>query len=422
MPAEGPPIESEVDLAAPKLRLGVAGLSRAFMLMLPAFLRHPRVQLVAAADPRPEARHRFARDYPAPAYASVAELCADDMVQALYIATPHQLHAEHVAMAAAHGKHVLVEKPMALTLDECQKMIDTARSRGVHMIIGHSHSFDRPYQRTRELIASGAFGNVRMITALNFTDYVYRPRRPEELVTGKGGGVVFGQASHQIDIVRLLGGGKVRSVRSATGSWDPRRPTEGAYSAFLTFESGAFASVTYSGYGHFDSDELLGWIGEMGQSREWRPYGAARQLLRQMKDSGDEAALKSTRAYGQAESSPPHATDTAFHNHFGLVIASCDHADLRPVPRGIHIHADERQWFEELPAPFVPRGEVLDELCDAVLLGRSPLHTGEWGMATLEVCLAILRSAAEGRELLLEHQAGIPDSFGAGASGPARLP
>jgi phthalate 4,5-cis-dihydrodiol dehydrogenase len=260
-----------------------------------------------------------------------------------------------------------------------------------------------------------------MITALNFTDYLYRPRRQEELDTGKGGGVVFGQAPHQIDIVRLLGGGKVRSVRSATGRWDPARPTEGAYSAFLTFESGACASVTYSGYGHFDSDELLDWIGELGQSRDGRRYGAARQRLRQLNDPGDEAALKNTRTYGEAETSASLATGGALHNHFGLVIASCDLADLRPTPRGIHVHTDEREWFEETPAPIVPRGEVLDELCDAVLLGRPPLHTGEWGMATLEVCLAILRSAAEGREVLLERQVGVPDSPGADTSGSTAL-
>ena len=52
-----------------------------------------------------------------------------------------------------------------------------------------------------------------------------------------------------------------------TGDWDAARPTEGAYAALMTFENGAFASLTYSGYGHFDSDEFQGWIGEMGQKK-----------------------------------------------------------------------------------------------------------------------------------------------------------
>ena len=61
----------------------------------------------------------------------------------------------------------------------------------------------------RALIDSGAFGAVRMINAINYTDYLYRPRRPEELDTAQGGGAVFNQAAHQVDIVRLIGGGRV---------------------------------------------------------------------------------------------------------------------------------------------------------------------------------------------------------------------
>ena len=146
----------------------------------------------------------------------------------VYIATPHEHHATHVATVTAHGKHVLVEKPMAITLAECRQMIAAAERAGVSLLVGHSHSFDRPILRTREIIASGAVGPVRMINAQYYTDFLYRPRRPEELVTGRGGGVVFSQGAHQIDIVRLLGGGRVRTVRALTGAWDSDRPTEGA--------------------------------------------------------------------------------------------------------------------------------------------------------------------------------------------------
>src|SRR5581483_7812494 len=187
--------------------------------------------------------------------------------------SPHQMHAEHVRAAAQAGKHVLVEKPMAITLDECDAMIDAAHNAGTHLIVGHSHSFNRPILRLRDLVEGGAFGQVRMINAMNYTDFLYRPRRPEELVTEKGGGVIFSQGAHQIDIVRLIGGGRVKSVSAATGAWDRTRPTEGAYSALLTFEGGAFASVTYSGYGHFDSDELMGGIDEMGQRKDPARYG-----------------------------------------------------------------------------------------------------------------------------------------------------
>src|ERR1043166_4365494 len=150
--------------------------------MLPACAA-PRVALVAAADPRAEARRRFAKDFGGRAYDTVEELTADPDIEIVYVATPHQLHARHAVTAARNGKHLLVEKPMALTLDDCAAMIAAARSAGVHLIVGHSHSFDAPIARTRALIASGAYGAVRMITALNFTDFLYRPRRSEELDT-----------------------------------------------------------------------------------------------------------------------------------------------------------------------------------------------------------------------------------------------
>ena len=95
-------------------------------------------------------------------------------------------------------------------------MIDAAQRAGVHLIVGHSHSFDAPVLRLRALIESGDFGRVRMINAINYTDYLYRPRRPEELDTAQGGGAVFNQAAHQVDIVRLIGGGQVASVRAAS--------------------------------------------------------------------------------------------------------------------------------------------------------------------------------------------------------------
>src|SRR5262249_5230649 len=158
-------------------------------------------------------------------FASVEELCGMREAEVIYVATPHEYHAEHVVLAARSGKHVLVEKPMALTLAQCQSMIAAARGARTHLIVGHSHSFDRPIGRARQIIADGTLGRVRMITALNFTDFLYRPRRAEELDTQRGGGVVFSQAAHQVDIVRLLGGGKLRTIRAVTGAWDSARPT-----------------------------------------------------------------------------------------------------------------------------------------------------------------------------------------------------
>jgi len=377
----------------PKLKIGVAGLGRAFAVMLPALVRDPRIALVGAADPRAEARAQFEADFQCKVYREVADLCADPNVDAVYVATPHQFHAAHAVAALSAGKHVLVEKPMALSLDECRAMIAAAQKAGRHLVVGHSHSFDAPIALARRIIERKTYGAVRMISALDYTDFLYRPRRPEELETASGGGVFFNQAAHQVDILRLLAGSPLKSVRCSAGAWDPKRPTEGAYSAHLAFADGAFASAVYSGYAHFDSDEFQGWIGEMGHKKDPDAYGTARKTL-----STDEVLQKNSKNYGGKEY---RATAPVAHQHFGLFVVSCEKADLRPQPNGVMIYADSEQRLEKLPAPQVPRSEVIDELYGAAMQGQPPLHSGEWAMATLQACLAMLDSSRQGKEIFL---------------------
>ncbi|MFC5524067.1 Gfo/Idh/MocA family protein [Polaromonas jejuensis] len=387
------------------LKIGVVGLGRAFTLMLPTFVHDSRVKLVGATDPIAAARAQFEKDFGAPGYESMEALCANPAVEVLYIASPHQFHAAHVCLAASHGKHVMVEKPMALTVHECTRMIEATRRAGVHLIVGHSHSFNTPIRRTREIIDSGRYGAVRMINALNFTDFLYRPRRPEELDTQAGGGVIHSQATHQMDIVRLLGGGLVNSVRAHTGSWDAARPTEGAYSALLGFEGGAFASATYSGYGHYDSDELMDNIGEMGQAKDPDDYGAARKRLQNAATSTEESALKAARNYGGSLYVPGTALpQNLAHQHFGQIIVNCEKADLRPGATGIAIYTDSQKVIETLPAPVIPRREVIDELFATVVKDRPAVHSGEWARATTAVCLALLQSARTGSACRPRHQ------------------
>jgi phthalate 4,5-cis-dihydrodiol dehydrogenase len=386
------------------LRIGAAGLGRGFMLMLPTFRADPRVRLVAAADPRPEARARFTAEFGGRAYAEVEALGADPEVDVVYVATPHQMHAEHVLAAAAAGKHVLVEKPMAVSIADAERMVAACAAAGVHLVVGHSHSFDAPIATARAMIAAGAYGALRMITALNFTDFVYRPRRIEELDSAQGGGVLFSQGAHQVDIVRLLAGGMAQTVRAAVGDWDAARHTDGAYTAFITFAGGVTASLTYSGYGHFDTDAFCGWSSETGSPRNPDEYGLARRRLAAAVDQAAEARLKETRAYGAGAAAPAPDAAPKLHEHFGVFVASCSKADLRPLPTGVMVYGDNARALHPLPAPAVPRAEVIDELHAAVVHGSPPLHSGVWGLATLEVCAAMLRSARENREIALHRQ------------------
>lgn len=384
----------------PAIRVGVAGLGRAFVLTLPSFKADPRVALVACAAPRQDSRDTFKQEFGGNAYASVEELCADPAVEAVYIATPHQMHRAHAEAALRAGKHVLVDKPLCVSIEDALAIAETAEKEARHVIVGPSHSFDLPVLKALELIEGGSFGQVRMIHALNFTDFLYRPRRPEELVTDEGGGVVFSQGVHQVDIVRLLGGGMAASLRASTGQWDADRPTECAYAAHLTFEGGAFASLTYSGFAHFDSNEYCGWTGELGHTVDPRNYGAARRALAGVDDPAAEARLKAERTFGSSTALPWPGEN----EHFGPVIVSCDGADLRLTPLGVWVYGHTRKEFIQVPVGPVPRRGVFDALWAAVRENTAAIQDARWGVASLEVCQCILTSAHEGREVTFDHQ------------------
>ncbi|MCA0213662.1 MAG: Gfo/Idh/MocA family oxidoreductase [Proteobacteria bacterium] len=395
-------------MTEPPLRIGVIGLGRAFSLMVPTFAHDPRVRIVAGFDPRDEPRRRLASDFGAATYGQAEALCRDPAVEAVYVASPHQFHAEHVQMAARNGKHVLAEKPMALRLAECDAMIRTCDEARVKLVVGHCHSFDTPYLHTRELIRSGNYGAVRMIHAFNYTDFLYRPRRPEELRTQDGGGVVFSQAAHQIDVVRLLAGGNLVRVRATTAAWDAARPTEGAYSAMLWFDNGCFATVVYSGYAHYDSDEWCGWIGEMGQPKDPARHGSARARLGSIGSPQQEAELKAATTYGGSGYRDGRSEPLPVgHQHFGAVVASCERADLRPMPDGVWIDSNGGGEKVGIAPPAVPRSEVIDELVAAVRHEQAPLHDGSWARDTLAGCLAILESARDHADVHVQPYARI---------------
>jgi phthalate 4,5-cis-dihydrodiol dehydrogenase len=309
-------------------------------------------------------------------------------------------------LAAAHGKHIILEKPMALTLADCDTILAAVERHKVHLIVGHTHAFDPPVRMMRDIIAGGELGKLGLIHSLNYTNYLYRPRRPEELDTSLGGGILFNQVPHQIDTARLLGGGLVRSVRASTTRLDPSRPTEASCAALLQFGNGATASLVYSGYDHFDSDEWHFGLSERGAPKKIE-HGAARRALAK---AGDETKARiETFAYGAASGElPPHQP------HFGVTIVTCAEGDMRASADGVTIYDRDgmRQVSIQRGGSMPGRREVLDDMRVAIRSGNPPVHNGRWGKATVEVALAILQSARDGREVVLEHQVAVDGSSG----------
>lgn len=381
------------------VRLGVAGLGRGFMLTLPSLRVDPHVRLVACAAPRAESRAAFLSEFGGTAHDSVLGLASDPTVEAIYVATPHQMHRAHVETCVAQGKAVLVDKPLAITLADADAMVRAARTAHVPLITGPAHSFDQPVQAARRLIDDGAIGAPRMALAFNYTDFLYRPRRPEELDTDQGGGVLFSQAIHQIDVIRFLMGARATHVTARTGQWDPARPTEGAYMALIDFEGGASASLTYSGYAHFDSDTWMDDIGELGHAKAPDNHATTRARIKGL-DPVAEAALKGNRTYGSVDAPDPAARP----EHFGPVIVSGPRGDLRLTSSGIELSDASGRQVHPTPPDPAPRSPVCRALYDTLRKDTPPIQSGAWGLASLEIVHAILASARSRTPIALTHQ------------------
>lgn len=393
-------------MEAPELRFGVIGLGRAGSGMLSALARHPGIRVTAAADLHKQHRDRFESDFAGEAFRDAEDVCSNPNVDAVYIATPHGMHAEHLRMSAAHGKHAIVEKPMALTLEDCEAMSAAAEEAGIVLVVGHTASFNPTVQKMRRLVVDGEFGRLGFITATAYTDFLYRPRRPEELVTALGGGIMYNQVPHQVDAARFIAGGMARSVRAATLDLDAERHTEGSYTAFLDFENGVVATLTYSGYDHFNSSELAG--GSAPEDAE--QYGRTRRALRAAQSPEEEVSMRINTGYGGerpvVRERASQGTPSLLQGELGSFLVTCEGADLRMLPEGVGAYTtDGFRLIEPDPWRGVQgRGAVIDEVYFAVTEGRPVVHHGRWAKATMEVCLAMLESSRTRSEVVLRHQ------------------
>jgi phthalate 4,5-cis-dihydrodiol dehydrogenase len=400
--------------SAPRiLRLGVAGLGVASTLFLPGVEAFPQARIAAAADRRRGALDAFEQKYQGRGYESVEELCADPDIDVIWVATPNQFHCAHTVMAAARGKHVICTKPMALTVAECERMCRAAEENGVKLLCGQTYSMSPDVQAMWHIARSGELGRLIALQSWLSTDWLLKPRVPEELDEALGGGVVYRHAPHLIDTVRLLGGGRVRSVRAMVGRWMKERPCPGNFSAYLEFEDGTPATIAYNGYGYFDTSELTWDIGNRMYSDEERvrvraalrrgeiDAEDAKEAMRFGAGRAHAASRDSGRSVGAAAGSRAHI------GWFGITVASFERGDIRQSPNGVYVYGDAGRREIEVHGDRGTGMLEMKELYEALFEGKPIVHDGRWAMATLEVGNAILESAQDRREIILTRQCGL---------------
>lgn len=180
-------------------------------------------------------------------YDSIEDLLSDDQIDAVHIATPVYLHCEHVILSAEYGKHILCEKPMALNVDECQRMISACKSNGVMLQVCFLLRFHPCFQEIKLLIDNGTLGEivearVALLKSYNIEEGLWR-RDPEK----SGGGVLMDMGSHAIDLICYLLG-DVSEVFMLSSSKFKNWEVEDTATVMLKMKNGAnaIADMSYS--------------------------------------------------------------------------------------------------------------------------------------------------------------------------------
>ena len=268
-------------------------------------------------------------------FGSYETAAADPRVEAMYVCTPHHLHWTHVALAAGHGKHVLVEKPLARTLDEGAELIGAAKAAGVTLMVAENYHFLAQARRCRELVAQGAVGDLRLVQLQEenrFTPVGWRTDAARN-----GGGVFIDGGIHKVHFLRCLAG-----------------PPQTVYAAELP-------------------KAMAGHAGEDGMVMVARwPSGLV--------------GLINHSWAASARHTPP---TVAVSGSEGLI-----RFDVGSGRISLHRGGKEETW--ELDPDYRGCPAMLREFRDSVRQGREPEMSGAEGLADLALVLAAYESARAG--------------------------
>lgn len=333
---------------ARKIGYAIVGLgSYATRQIMPNFAGCDHARLVALVSGTPAKLDQYGADYDIPrthrySYADFDRIRDNPDIDVVYVVLPNSLHAEYSIRAAQAGKHVMCEKPMAVSVAECEAMIAACKKAGTKLMIGYRSRFE-PYNRLAiDLARAGHVGGTQIITA----DHGF-PIRPDQWRLDRplsGGGSMMDIGIYSLNAARYLSGEEPVEVMAleATDRSDPRfRTVEDKISFLLRFPSGIVANCISS-------------------------YSSSHNGYRVSGTQGWIAMEPATSYSGQA----------------------------------MTIRKDGVTAPRMLPAPAKNQfAGQLDHMAECIISGTTPIVAGEEGLADLRVIEAIYRSAAEGRSV-----------------------
>jgi len=331
--------------------IGAGGENIATSSHLPALRHIPEARLVALHDVTAEGVRRSAEQYGAEPYTDLAAMLARDDVDVVIVASPDRFHAEHVVQVAAAGKHILCQKPLAMSLDEARRMIAAVTTAGVRFGAAQSMRYEAAARAARALIEQGAIGRpVYAACSVKGRFYSYPPNSPYR--RKESGGQFLHNGPHYVDLVSyLLGDLPVRVYGQSLAHYptDDRLETDNYTVCLLDFAGGGMGRV----------EQNLTMLSPPGfpQRQETRIMGTEGNLVF---GPGREPALEVFDAGGFSVAQP--------------------------------------QTIPPQEEPFVL---LQREFFRAILDGADPLIPAAWSFRVLEACLGALESCATGEAVEL---------------------
>lgn len=327
-----------------KIRAGIIGAGKFSHRHIEAMHKTGRWELVAACRRDPAGLEEFSSRYGIKAYSGYRQLLSDPQVEAVLIATPHHLHTDIAIEAARAGKHIMLEKPMALTVEDCRNINSEVAAAGTRLMVGQSARFTSAYQKAKEILDLGRLGDVVQVFGVSSTFWMGPDRKSWHLSKASGGGYLLTLGIHQLDLLMDLAQSPVRSVRAGLGTHFHNQEVDDHGILWLNFDNGVEGTLHYTGF----------------------VEGVTRV----------ETEIFGTR--GHLKFSSREGTFLAKDDHWQSVEGSLEDHWLDAALR--------RQW---------------DELAASVKEGRHPSVNGQTGQKVIEVIEAAFRSAQLDREIRL---------------------
>jgi len=233
--------------AGHRIRVALVGCGRISKNHFDALAKLPGLQLVAVCDVVAERAQRAGADHEVPWFTNYEQMLADIPSDAVIIATPSGLHPQHGILAAKAGRHVISEKPMAISLAAADALVQACDDHHVQLFVVKQNRLNPPVVLLKRAIDRGRFGRIYMA---NCTVRWQRPQEYYDQAPWRGtwefdGGAFMNQASHYVDLMQWLVG-PVESVMAKTATLARRIEAEDSGAAVLKFRSGAIGVIEVS--------------------------------------------------------------------------------------------------------------------------------------------------------------------------------